>query len=132
MVYANFIYIYINYYLIRKQIFFRKILPQNNNVPAKALSKSANDLNRKKLKVNSQITAMIAMLELSCNISYTIILTLISKKTTFSTLITVMSTYLVILPYSFLMNTSHNKNRIVDAGWKNILKNIFQYSQISF
>ena len=69
---------------------------------------------------------MIAMLEFCCNLFYIIFLGLISKKTTFGTLITVMCTYLVILPYFFLMNTPHNKNRIVDVGWKNVLRNIFR------
>ena len=69
---------------------------------------------------------MIAILEFSCNLFYTILLGLISKKTTFGSLIAVMSTYLVILPYAFLMNTEHNKNRIIEGGWKNVLKNIFR------
>ena len=30
----------------------------------------------------------------------------------------------MVLPYSFLMNTSHNKNRIVEHGWKNVLNDI--------
>ena len=32
--------------------------------------------------------------------------------------------YMVVLPYAFLMNTDFNKNRIVQHGWINILKNI--------
>ena len=32
---------------------------------------------------------------------------------------------MVILPYSFLKNTSDNKERIIEQGWMNIFKNIF-------
>ena len=35
-----------------------------------------------------------------------------------------MVVYDVLLPYSFLMNTSHNKDRVVQLGWKNVFKNI--------
>ena len=31
----------------------------------------------------------------------------------------------IILPYAYLANTSHNKDRIVKEGWENVLKNIF-------
>ena len=31
--------------------------------------------------------------------------------------------YCVISPYVFIMNTSHNKKRIIECGWKNVLKN---------
>ena len=31
---------------------------------------------------------------------------------------------MVLLPYAFLMNTSHNKNRIVEYGWKNVFSNL--------
>ena len=35
-----------------------------------------------------------------------------------------MSVYDVILPYAFLMNTSHNKSRVVSLGWNNVVLNI--------
>ena len=31
---------------------------------------------------------------------------------------------MVILPYVFLMNTSHNKNRVIEHGWTNVFNNI--------
>ena len=33
--------------------------------------------------------------------------------------------YWAILPYTFLKNTSENRARIVDIGWKNVIKNVF-------
>ena len=35
-----------------------------------------------------------------------------------------MSLYMILLPYAFLMNTSHNKNRLVEYGWSNVIKNV--------
>ena len=42
----------------------------------------------------------------------------------YATLLQYFTLCMVILPYPFLMNTSHNKNRIVEHGWKNIFKNL--------
>ena len=39
--------------------------------------------------------------------------------------------YSIVLPHSFLMNTSHNKNRIITHGWTNVLKNLFGISKKS-
>ena len=36
-----------------------------------------------------------------------------------------MTLFLLILPYAYLMNTSANKQRIIDEGWLNVVKNIF-------
>ena len=71
---------------------------------------------------------MISFLEVATNIFYFILLGLVIKKTTFGTLITAMMLYLIILPYSFLMNTSNNKNRVVEVGWRAIFKNIIRGS----
>ena len=35
-----------------------------------------------------------------------------------------MLLYFVVLPYGFLMNTRYNKNRIIEEGWINVLKNM--------
>ena len=37
-----------------------------------------------------------------------------------------MSLYMILLPYAFLMNTSHNKKRIVKYGWSNVFKNLIR------
>lgn len=55
----------------------------------------------------------------------------IAKKSTLTTIVPRVALFCVILPYAFLMNTSHNKNRIIEVGWKNIIKNIIgQYKGI--
>jgi hypothetical protein len=105
--------------------FSRKILPRNNNVAAKMLSKDANEINAKILLVSSQVTAMVTFLEVAYTIVYIVVIGIIVQKTSFGTLTQNMGLFFVVLPYSYLMNTSHNRHRIVDLGWKNILKNIF-------
>ena len=78
----------------------------------------------RKLLVNAQITATISLIESSSNITY-IILVAITVRTNYGTLINLLVLYMIVLPYSFLMNTSHNKERIIEQGWMNIFKNIF-------
>ena len=41
-----------------------------------------------------------------------------------------MITYLILLPCAFLMNTSHNKRRVVEHGWRNVLRNTFGLSSM--
>ena len=41
-----------------------------------------------------------------------------------------MMLHFVILSYAFLMNTTSNKNRIIEEGWTNVLKNmVFCYKR---
>ena len=68
---------------------------------------------------------MITILEASYNLLYVIVFGFISKGSSFGTLIQALGLYCVLLPYTFLMNTTHNKNRIVEIGWGNVLKNMF-------
>ena len=37
-----------------------------------------------------------------------------------------MFLYMILLPYAFLMNTSHNKKRVVEYGWSNVFKNLIR------
>ena len=73
--------------------------------------------------MNAQVKAMISLLELSSNVVYMIIV-YFTVKTSYTTLIQIMFLYMILLPYAFLMNTSHNKRRIVEHGWSNVLKNL--------
>ena len=66
---------------------------------------------------------MISFLETFSNIVYCIIL-FKTVRVTYITLVLIVTLYMVVLPYAFLMNTSHNKNRIVEHGWKNVFKNM--------
>ena len=81
----------------------------------------------KRMKVNAQVTAITAILESIGNVTY-VIHTLFTGPR-FSAMIHGQVTYMIVLPYVFLMNTSHNKNRIVEHGWKNVLRNIIGRSE---
>ena len=55
----------------------------------------------------------------------TFLIHLLSKQgSTFSLLLHSMTNKLFIMPYAFLKNTSHNKDRILEHGWKNVLRNM--------
>ena len=92
----------------------------------KTLSSEVNRINMKKVRVNAEVKAMISCLESFSNILYAIITGLLTVRKSFITLLPIMTVYLVLLPYAFLMNTSHNKNRIVELGWKNVIRNLFR------
>ena len=92
-------------------------------VPDGVVSQDADAINQRKILVNAQVKAMISLLELSSNIGYVIIISF-TIKTSFATLVHFMFLYMVLLPYAFLMNTSHNKNRIVEYGWRNVFSNL--------
>ena len=77
----------------------------------------------KKLKVNAQVTAINTIVEMTGSITYTIILA-IMKGNTFNSFIYQQFFYNILLPFSFLSNTSDNKTRIVEVGWNNVIRNI--------
>ena len=75
------------------------------------------------MRVNAQITAVTSILEIAGNIVQWAIWILITKFVGLGSLIQSILLYFVVLPYVFLMNSSHNKNRIIEDGWINVLKN---------
>ena len=105
----------------------RRIQPSDNNVPGKYLSDSANELNRRKLLINAEVTAVTTLIELIGWVTFIIHLYCIKGKS-FSTLLHAIVIRCAIMPYVFLMNTSHNKDRIIERGWKNVFKNILKPS----
>ena len=54
---------------------------------------------------------------------YVIVVSL-TVRTTYTTLLTILTLYMIILPYFFLMNTSHNKDRVIEHGWKTVFRNV--------
>ena len=54
---------------------------------------------------------------------------LITIRVTYGSTAIMTFLYMVVVPYSFLMNTSHNKNRIVEHGWKTVFNNILGMKQ---
>ena len=102
-------------------IYFRQLKKNRNKT--KSLNKEANQEDMKKLFVNAQVTATISLIEMGTNVLHTTLLKYY-RGTNFYNLLQSMIVYDIVLPYAFLMNTSHNKKRIVESGWKNIFKNI--------
>ena len=95
--------------------------PSKNAVAAKTLSECTNNENMRRMKVNAQVTAVTSMFEVFGNVLQWTIWIFVTKFAGYGTLIQSILLYFVILPYAFLMNTSQNKNRIVEEGWMNVL-----------
>ena len=79
---------------------------------------------QKKIKVNAQITLVLWLLE-SFNFVADLIIYAVFQSLGKTKFTQNMVLFLVILPYSYLANTSDNKRRIAEEGWKNVLRNIF-------
>ena len=47
-----------------------------------------------------------------------------AQGTNMANLIHFQFIHMIIIPYVFIMNTSDNKNQIIEHGWKNVLKNV--------
>ena len=103
---------------------FRQINPAINEVVAESLSEDINQYNMKKVRVNAQVKMMVSFIEAFVNMAY-VIVRYFTIRTSFGTLMIQNMLYMIILPYFSLMNTSYNKDRIIDKGWKNIFKNLW-------
>ena len=80
--------------------------------------------NIRKVQVNAQVTFAIYILETVALASVAILWFAIGKIE-LSTTLSFVSFY-VVLPYTFLMNTSHNKNLITEHGFLNTIRNAIQ------
>ena len=93
----------------------------------KLSSDAATKINLRKLRVNAQVTAMTSLIEVLGNVMVIIIVVITKGYGT----ITMAIFYSIVVPYALLMNTSHNKLRVIKYGWKNVIKNIFGMSNTS-
>ena len=103
--------------------FCRHLSPLTNKTRAKSLNKETIRNDMRKFVINAQVKAMVSLLETISNIVYMIIVWL-TVRTSFGTLLLPMTVYLVLLPYASLMNTSHNKERVIKNGWKSVFRNL--------
>ena len=94
--------------------------PRSENALLQQLQE--DELQLKRIRVNAQVTFMISILEMIGAV-IGIMVVVIFKSTTLPVIINSMILYLILLPRAFLMNTSHNKGRVIEHGWKNILRN---------
>ena len=107
--------------------------PTRNPTAEEHLSESSNARNRRKLLVNAQITAVLSFIEVIYFFGYILTISAVrgtSPEAVIILPILLMILYLIILPYAFLMNTSHNKNQIIENGWMNIVKNMTNNNSI--
>ena len=107
--------------------FISKVDPTQNPIAEEHLSESSNTRNQRKLLVNAQITAVLSLIEVIYFFGYVLTISAVrgtSPEAVIIIPILLMILYLIILPYAFLMNTSHNKNHIIDHGWVNVVKNM--------
>ena len=77
----------------------------------------------KLVKVNARVTFVVWILECIANLSVAILWVFVYGTTTFGTLTNSMIWYYLIISYTFLMNTSYNKDRIIEDGWKIVILN---------
>ena len=97
--------------------------PTVDNTVANSLSSEVQARNVKLVKVNTRVTLVVWVLESIANICIAIFWIAIYGTTDFGTLTNSMIWYYLLISYTFLMNTSYNKGRIVDDGWKPVLLN---------
>ena len=105
-------------------MFLRQINPKTNKTVAECLSEDVNKYNMMKVRVNAQVKAIVSFIEGSAQLAYIVIL-YFTIRTSFGTLLIQSMLYLVILPYFSLMNTSYNKDRIIENGWMGVVKNLW-------
>ena len=96
---------------------FRRVSPATNPIASENLSHNQNEVNMKKVKTNAQVTSMVCIIETAVNLFNWISFGLTGFW------ISLFILYLILLPYIFLMNTSHNKERVIEYGWKNVVGN---------
>ena len=77
----------------------------------------------RKVKVNAQVTFVIYILESVANFSIFVFWFFIFQKNNDLSLVLGIFWFHIFLPYTFLQNTSHNKNLVLDEGWGNTIRN---------
>ena len=110
-----------------KCVIFRTIQPERSAYLG--LSEEAHEKNQKNMHVNAQVTAVTTMMEVFGNcINGIMYLAMDGLNVKFATSALFMLLHFVVLSYAFLMNTRYNKNRIIEYGWFNVIKNIFGFN----
>ena len=110
---------------------FSQVEPSEHNIAANMLPKDVQHRNMRKVKINAQVTFVIYNLECVANTSIFVMWGIVHGQSNQVTLALAILWFHIILPYTFLMNTSHNKKLLTDEGWWNTIKNAFGYSRNS-
>ena len=112
----------------------RQVEPSPDNLAVQCLASDIQVRNVRKVHINANVTFIIWILEWLANINCSIIAWLFAQDIQFFRffghtsvfLLFALIWYYVILPYTYLMNTSHNKKRIIDDGLVSVLRNLFR------
>ena len=92
----------------------------SDNVAANSLQYCMQQRNLRKVEVNAKITFIIWLLEIFSIIVVTVVGVVAGMKEIASVLYLLF--YYVILPLVFVINTSDNKDRLVDLGFCNLIR----------
>ena len=95
------------------------------------LSREVQQRNERTMHVNAQVTAVTTMMEVLGNGITGVLFVVFDGFTRFTSAALFMLLHFVVLSYAYLMNTRYNKNRIIEYGWKNVLKNIISRNKRS-
>ena len=108
-------------------------MPKDLHGDSLSITERTINQNIKLLRVNAQVTAVMSILETVGNLHNWIVWSILDRIFGYELLgfggnaismLLSMLLNLLILPYLFLMNTRYNKNRVVEEGWVNVLKNV--------
>ena len=113
-------------------ISYRQANPTEDNVAAKSLPRDTQLRNMRIVAVNAKVTFVLWLLEFLAVFFIAMAWVFIAGSTTFGTLTNSMIWLHVLIPYTFLMNTSYNKGRIIDEGWKTVVQNSFFFVKNCF
>ena len=115
-----------------RYFFFRQVTPFSDNHAANSLGEEIQLRNIRRVAVNARITAVLWLLDCAANFSLLLVWIVINGSSSHGGLTTSMTWYYVILPFTHLMNTSYNKDRVIDDSWKsvilNVVKSIFRFT----
>ena len=105
-------------------LIYRQINPSPDNAAANSLAEVVQIRNLRKLKINVNVTFITWIFEWVANL-FIYATFILNKKlnSTFGMGVNAMLWYYVILPNMHLMNTPHNKDRIIDDGFNNTIRN---------
>ena len=98
--------------------------PLSDNHAANSLGEEIQLRNIRRVAVNARITAVLWLLEFAANFSMFLAWVVINGSSSHGGLTTSMSWFYVILPFTHLMNTSFNKDRVIDDSWKSVILNV--------
>ena len=105
------------YYLI-----LRQVNPTPDNRAANSLHRNTQIHNIKLVDVNARVTLVIWILETITNASILVTI-VIFGQTSLGNTTNAMVWYYLLISYTFLMNTSYNKDRVIESGWKIVIFN---------